>query len=134
MATRNPSHPTVLVVDDEALIRWALCEGLTEAGYLVEVAATGAEAKAALVESDDPHVVLLDLRLPDVSDLSLLSEIRRRWPEAPVVVMTAHGTPQDAADASRLGVFRVVGKPFDVTEIVHLVDEAWRQRAQHPPV
>ncbi len=71
-------------------------------------------------------VVLLDLRLPDVADLSLLRDVRARRPDAPVVVMTAHGTADDVAEASRLGVFRFMGKPFDVAEIVNVVTEASR--------
>ena len=129
MTREIPPHPTVLVVDDEALIRWAISEALSEAGYPVKVAATGAEALAALAEFDGrPIVTLLDLRLPDVADLSLLSRIRAARPEAPVIVMTAHGSSADAAEALRLGAVGFVGKPFDVAELVRLVGEAWRVR------
>ena len=117
--------PVVLVVDDEPLIRWSLTEGLTEGGYVVRQAATGAEARTVLSATlGEPMVVLLDLRLPDVTDLSLLREIRERTPAIPVIVMTAHGTPEDAREARKLGVFRFVDKPFDVMEIVNLVAEA----------
>src|SRR6188472_3668945 len=79
-------NPTVIVIDDEALIRWALSQGLAEAGFPVRAAASGAEARRLLETSDGvARVVLLDLRLPDVSDLSLLREIRTRWPDVPVV-------------------------------------------------
>lgn len=128
-AARNPSRPTVVVVDDEALIRWALSEGLSAAGYPVEVAGSGAAAKAALASHEaEPCVVVLDLRLPDVADLSLLVEIRSRWPGVPVVVMTAHGGVTDEAEALRLGAFRFLSKPFDVSEIVHAVDAAWQDQ------
>lgn len=130
----NPSRPTVLVVDDEALIRWALGEGLSAAGFPVMEAATGAEARAVLNgRSSKPSVVLLDLRLPDVDDLSLLAEIRKRWPEVPVVVMTAHGTAYDEAEARRLGAVQFMGKPFDVVEVVHIVEAAWLEHFRRPP-
>lgn len=115
----------VLVVDDEALIRWALAEGLSESGYAVRLAGSGAEARRELAHFDhEPLVILLDLRLPDVADLSLLQDIRVRRPDAPVIVMTAHGTAEDARQASALGAFRFITKPFDVGEMVKLVAQA----------
>jgi DNA-binding NtrC family response regulator len=118
--------PVVLVVDDEPLIRWSLSEGLTDMGYVVKQAATGAEARNVLAATqDDPLVVVLDLRLPDVSDLSLLREIRTRRPDVPVLMMTAHGTSDDARQATCLGVFKFLTKPFDVRALVDLVGEAW---------
>lgn len=121
--------PAVLVVDDEPLIRWSLSEGLTESGFVVRLASSGAEARAALAAcGDEGLVVLLDMRLPDVVDLSLLREIRNRWPGVPVVVMTAHGTFEDATRAVELGAFRFVDKPFDVSEIVRVVADAWTHR------
>jgi DNA-binding NtrC family response regulator len=121
--------PVVLVVDDEALIRWSLSEGLTECGYSVRLAGTAAEARAALTAfGAGPLVVVLDLRLPDMADLSLLREIRTTRPDVPVIVMTAYGTVEDATQARSLGVSRFVGKPFDVGEMVQMVGEAWTGR------
>jgi DNA-binding NtrC family response regulator len=120
----------VLVVDDEALIRWSLSEGLTESGYVVRLAGTAKEARAALASFDQqPLVVLLDLRLPDMSDLTLLKEIRMRRPDVPVIMMTAHGTADDAKQAKALGVSQFVGKPFDVSEMVRVVSAAWAGRS-----
>jgi DNA-binding NtrC family response regulator len=122
--------PSVLVVDDERLIRWSLSEGLSEAGYAVLLAGNAAEARAALAElGQQPLVVVLDLRLPDSVDLGLLEEIRRRHPGAPVVMMSAHGTSEDVQRAAELGACRFVDKPFDVTEVVRLIGEAWENRA-----
>jgi DNA-binding NtrC family response regulator len=118
-------RPLVLVVDDEPLIRWSLSEGLSEAGYRVQQAATGAEARAAVAgAAAAPLVVVLDLRLPDVTDLSLLRYIRTCRPDVPVVMMTAHGSAEDARQAAHLGAFRFVTKPFDVAEMIGLVDAA----------
>ena len=116
---------TVLVVDDEALIRWSLSEGLTDAGWTVRQAASGAEARAAVRSlHDQPFVILVDLRLPDVSDLSLVRELRALRPDVPMIVMTAHRTADDATQAREAGVHSFVDKPFDVVEVVALVDEA----------
>jgi two-component system nitrogen regulation response regulator GlnG len=134
MFGENSPAPIVLVVDDEALIRWALSEGLTELGYPVRLAATGSEARAAVAACGQlPLVVLLDLRLPDVRDLSLLQEIRAMRPDAPVLMMTAHGAAAEAAEAERLGAYRFLGKPFDVGEMVRLVGEAWQNRPNTLP-
>ena len=123
--TREIVPRTVLVVDDEALIRWSLSEGLTDAGWTVRQAATGADARSAVRALDgQPFVIVLDLRLPDVSDLSLMRDLRAARPDVPMIVMTAHGTNDDAAQALAAGVYSFVGKPFDVVEIVALVDAA----------
>lgn len=118
-------RPLVLVVDDEPLIRWSLSEGLADAGYTVQQAASGAEARQAVAAAAAaPLVVILDLRLPDVTDMSLLRHIRTMRPDVPVVMMTAHGSAEDAQQAATLGAFRFVAKPFDVSEIVGLIDAA----------
>ena len=130
MTTGKTPTPSVLVVDDEALIRWSLSEALADAGYTVIAAATGAEVRRALVrEPRQPLVVLLDLRLPDVRDHSLLEEVRRIRPDAPVVVMTAHGTDGDADYARAMGAFTFVNKPFELNDMVALVSRAWASQS-----
>lgn len=120
-----PHNPAVLVVDDELLIRWALTEALTAQGYTVSEARNAAEARAALTALDArPDLVLLDFRLPDSADLRLLADIRHRAPAVPVVLMTAYATPDVVRGALDLGAYRVVTKPFDVREVIALVDEA----------
>lgn len=118
--------PLVLVVDDEALIRWSLTEGLREAGYEVRQAANGAEASSIVTQCAHQRlVIVLDLRLPDVADLSLVQALRADRPDAAMILMTAHGTPADMAQALSAGVSFVVDKPFDVAEMVALVGQAW---------
>lgn len=119
----------VLVVEDETLIRWAVTEALTAAGHTVLEAPDAATALQVVAETPQPlDAVLLDLRLPDSSDLSLLAAIRRNTPSSAVVMMTAHGTPEDAAGARALGAFEVVEKPFDVQRLEQLVVAACRAR------
>jgi two-component system response regulator PilR (NtrC family) len=105
----------VLVVEDEALIRWALNETLTRAGHQVLEAGDAASALRLLRELPAAiDVVLLDFRLPDSSDLGLLSRIRQVSPASAVVMMTAYSTPEISNEARRLGAFDVMAKPFDV--------------------
>jgi DNA-binding NtrC family response regulator len=114
----------VLVVDDEALIRWSLTESLTDEGHEVREANDGASAVAEASEGPAFDAIVLDYRLPDSNDLHLLERIRELQPTAAVVMMTAFGTPEVTSGALKLGAYRVVPKPFDVHEMVNLVAQA----------
>jgi DNA-binding NtrC family response regulator len=129
-SSADPGAPLrVLVVEDETLIRWAVVEALTAAGHTVLEAPDAATALQVVAEASRPlDAVLLDLRLPDSSDLSLLASIRRNTPTSAVVMMTAHGTPDDATAARALGAYEVVEKPFDVQRLEQLVVAACRAR------
>ena len=116
---------TVLVVDDESLVRWSLAETLGAEGYAVTGAEDGQSAIHAL--SSQPgniDVVLLDVHLPDCDDLRVLSAMRRVSPCVPIVVMTAFGTPDLLDEARRLGAFAVITKPFDMQEVGPLIERA----------
>ena len=119
------SPPTVLVVDDEALIRWSLSEILGERGYVVTEASDGRMALAALADAKSPFdVVLLDFRLPDSADLRLLETVRHLTPMSQVIMLTAHNSPEVAEGATALGAYRVVSKPFEVESLAELVNQA----------
>jgi DNA-binding NtrC family response regulator len=117
---------TVLVVDDEPLIRWAVCEVLAEAGYGVLEAGSAREAMCRFAEADGQTVAvaLLDLRLPDSDDLSLLRKVHDCEPGCQVILMTAHGTPEILREAVTAGAFRTISKPFDLSSIVSMVRAA----------
>jgi len=121
---KNSPSPSVLVVDDEALIRWSLSESLSDAGYSVAEASDGASAVAQLSDGRKFDAIVLDYRLPDSNDLHLLETIRSLQPQAAVVMMTAFGTPEVTAGALKLGAYTVVAKPFDVHAMVDLVTQA----------
>jgi DNA-binding NtrC family response regulator len=116
---------SVLIVDDEALIRWSVAESLESAGHEVLEAGSAAEA-LRLVDSGNHGigVALLDLRLPDSSDLGLLRRIRQTAPDCQIILMTAHGTSDVLDEALRAGAFAVLTKPFDMDSVVNLVDRA----------
>ena len=123
--TRNEPSLRVLVVDDEPLIRWAVTETLTQAGHEVLEAADGGSALRALRDATEHvDVVLLDFRLPDCADLTLLSRIRKQSPDSAVVMMSAHATPEIAAEARALGAFDVLVKPFDVNGCERVLRQA----------
>lgn len=114
----------VLIVDDEPLIRWSLAETLSESGHRVTEASDGASALRLLDTDESPDVIVLDYRLPDSSDLSLLTSIRQHVPGAAVIMMTAFGAPEMTCQALSLGVWRVVSKPFEVHEMANFVNQA----------
>lgn len=119
---------TILVVDDEPLIRWALRETLETAGYAVIEAGSAREAISRISEQDlnSLKVAVLDLRLPDSDDLSLLRRVRVDAPNCQVILMTAHGTPEILRDAVCLGAFTTISKPFDLSKMLGLVQAAER--------
>jgi DNA-binding NtrC family response regulator len=122
---------TVLVVDDEALLRWSLAEVLRRSGHRVIEATSAHEALAAIGEtSSSIDVALLDYRLPDSTDLRFLEEVRRRVPTSAVVLMTAFGTPEMVQGALDRGAYCVLSKPFDMNTIASLVARAY-QAAHH---
>ncbi|MGE3960018.1 MAG: response regulator [Vicinamibacterales bacterium] len=115
----------MLVVDDEPLVRWSIAETLRAHGFeIVEAADAHGALLTVLDAATEPDVVLLDLKLPDSDDLSLLMSIRRILPRVPVILMTAFGTPEVLDEARRLGVFTVLDKPFELDELDLLVERA----------
>ena len=114
----------VLVVDDEPLIRWSVAETLGQAGYQVTEARDAAGAIQTLSAGPAPDVVLLDFRLPDSNDLTLLANVRRLAPSAAVVMMTALDAPEVIAGAEALGASRIVGKPIDMRDLPAIVRAA----------
>lgn len=122
--TKN-SAPSVLVVDDEALIRWSLSEALGDRGYVVSEAGSAKAAIEAITQAIEPFdIVLLDYRLPDSADLRLLAKVRELAPSTQVIMITAHSSPELAQGAAALGAFRVISKPFEVESLAALVNQA----------
>ena len=122
-----PPPPRVLVVDDEPLIRWSISETLSQIGWSVVEAG---DAKGALNAAGQGHppfaVVVLDLKLPDSQDLSLLARLRELLSPVQIIVMTAHGTPEIVASALEMGARCVLHKPFGLADLTDAVSEAKR--------
>jgi DNA-binding NtrC family response regulator len=123
------SRLRVLVVEDEALIRWSIFETLARMGHTVTEAEDAETAVRTLRGMETPpDVVLLDYRLPDSNDLTLLATIRQLAPRSAVVLMTAHGSADVTRDALRLGAFDIMNKPFDMQALEPVLLDAYASR------
>ena len=123
----EPGKQQVLVVDDEANLRRVLAAQLARDGYDVHVAGDGEEGLAMLREH---HIdlVITDLRMPRVDGMELLREALRLDADLPVVMITAHGTVDNAVEALKTGAFDYLTKPFDQAEVRTIVRKALRTR------
>ncbi len=113
----------ILIVEDEKLLRWSLKERLSEEGFDVGEAGTGAEARERLAE-DEPDLVLLDMRLPDADGLEILRHVQQVRPETMIILMTAYSSVQDAVAAIKLGAYDYLNKPFDMEALTITVRKA----------
>ena len=116
---------TILLIEDEKLMRVTLEDALRTAGYEVTSFETGTEALRSLKSPDrvGADVVVTDVRLPDIDGLNILEEITQ-MNDAQVIVMTAFGTIKDAVNAMRLGAFDYITKPFSLDEFLLLIERA----------
>jgi DNA-binding NtrC family response regulator len=115
-------NATVLVVDDEPLIRWSLVNRLKEEGYRTVEAGTANEAIAQ--HRDGADLVLLDFALPDANGLAVLKQIKDSDPDTLVIMLTANTEVGTAVEAMKSGAFHYANKPFDLDEIMLLVEKA----------
>jgi len=117
----------VLVVDDEELICWSLAKTLEKAGYLVETAGCGQDARAK-VEKFNPHLVLLDVMLPDANGMELLQEFKASDEDRIVIMITANAHMDSAVQALKLGAEDYIGKPFNLDAVMHTIEKSLEKR------
>ncbi len=120
----------VWVIDDDRSIRWVLEKALDKAGMDVE---SYEHAGGVLddLESRKPDVILSDIRMPGIDGLTLLSNIREKYPDLPVIIMTAHSDLDSAVAAFHGGAFEYLPKPFDVDEAIEQVTRACRKSREN---
>lgn len=115
----------ILIVDDERNLRESLCEALSQAGYQVLTAANGMEGYS-IIQKHELDLLLCDWRMPEMDGAALLNLLREegRLVDLPALVITAHGTSNNAIDAIQLGAYDFVTKPFDLDEVMVTIRRA----------
>jgi two-component system nitrogen regulation response regulator GlnG len=122
----------VWVVDDEPALRWVLEQALREGGHRVRSFDSVEEAVPVLARAR-PDVLFTDVRMPGQSGLSLLESVGKRWPDLPVVVMSAYAGLPETVAAFGSGAFDVLAKPFDLDQALALVERALARHRAPPP-
>src|SRR5207344_3465204 len=121
----------VWVIDDDRSIRWVFEKALAREGIPFKTFAQATEAMEALDATGAPQVLVSDIRMPGASGLELLQTVKQRFPDLPVIVMTAYSDLESAVAAFQGGAFEYLPKPFDVDHAVDLIrramDESLRQ-------
>ena len=118
---------TVLVVDDERLVRWSLQQKLQQWGYHVSLAEDGATALGR-VQIDNPDLITLDMKLPDMTGIEVLTELRNRQIAVPVIMITAFGVIDDAVKTLRLGAYDFIEKPINFEKLENVLRNALETR------
>lgn len=117
------TKPSVWIIDDDRAIRWVLERALTQANMVVESFEDATSALKRLA-TQQPSVMISDIRMPGMDGLQFLAKMHDDWPELPVIIMTAHSDLGSAVAAYQGGAFEYLPKPFDVDEAVALVRRA----------
>ena len=113
----------VWIIDDDQSIRWVLEKALSKQQVPCRVFSDASSALAAL-DSEQPQVLVSDIRMPGDSGFDLLERVKQRWPDIPVIVMTAYSDLDSAVSAFQGGAFEYLPKPFDVDAAVTLIRRA----------
>ena len=113
----------LVIIDDEAAILELMSKLCRAAGHTVYGCTTGIDGMAA-IRSQQPDLVIVDLRIGDVNGLDLVSMCRDQFPDTAVIMVTGHGSVETAVEAMRLGAFDYLTKPFDLGDLIKTVNQA----------
>jgi DNA-binding response OmpR family regulator len=120
------NNHSILIIDDEPNLRRSLGLILQRAGYTVTTASNAAEA-LQLLQAGPYDLAFLDIKLPDQSGIQLLPQIKKMYPEMPILILTAHATLQSAIDSVRLGAKDYLLKPIDPENILSRVEDVIKE-------
>jgi DNA-binding NtrC family response regulator len=119
----------VLLVDDEEAFVNTLAQRLKMRELNVNTVYDGEQALAK-VKSEEPDVMVLDLKMPGLHGMEVLKEIRKAYPNMQVIILTGHGTEKDEEEARRLGGFDFLRKPADIETLVGKIKEAYSEKIE----
>ncbi|HVZ67802.1 MAG TPA: response regulator transcription factor [Patescibacteria group bacterium] len=107
----------ILVVEDDSSLQEYLKDLLNDAGFTVELAEDGALA-LSLIKKNKPNLMILDLGLPKISGEAVCAEVKKKYPEVPIIILTAKGQTEDVVHGLNLGADDYLAKPFDGNELI----------------
>ena len=113
----------IWVVDDDESIRWVLEKGLADSGMDVQTF-DSANKVIKKLETENPQLILTDIRMPGPSGIDLLDKVKELRPDIPVIIMTAHSDLDSALESYEHGAWEYLPKPFDIEEAVSMVQRA----------
>ena len=113
----------IWIVDDDESIRWVLERGLSEKGMDVKTFDSASKVIKKL-ETENPQLILTDIKMPGKSGIDLLDEVKELRPEIPIIIMTAHSDLESAVESYEHGAWEYLPKPFDIEEAVSMVQRA----------
>ncbi|RJQ69901.1 MAG: response regulator [Desulfobacteraceae bacterium] len=119
----------VLVIDDEEEFASILAERLELRDFEAQVANSGHDGLSAAI-TEKPDVVVLDLKMPDMSGIDVLERLKRADPGIEVIMLTGHGSTASGIDGMRLGAFDYIMKPVDIAELIVKINQAYEKRQQ----
>jgi len=114
---------TILIIDDDDQLRKSFHKLLSEEGYTAEGAASG-EAGLEIIQSQLPDLVIADIRLPGINGMETFQAIHALEPKLPVIIMTAYGTTETAIEATKMGAFDYILKPFEIPDMLTVINQA----------
>ena len=120
----------VLLVDDEEKFVIGTQKLLSHRGFDVFTAANGLDA-LDILEKEDVHVVLMDVKMPKMDGITALKEVRRRFPLVEVILLTGHATFESAVTGIKIGASDYLMKPADLSELLQKIAEAVEKRKMH---
>jgi DNA-binding NtrC family response regulator len=123
----------VLLVDDEQAFIDTLAMRLRMRSLDADTVYDGSQALAHLMDlpvEEEPDVMILDLKMPDMSGLEVLRRVKKYYPRVEVIMLTGHGSDQDADEAQRVGVFDFLKKPVDIETLMGRIREAYRVKVE----
>ncbi len=127
------TNKQVWIIDDDRSIRWVLEKTLKQVGIEVTCYENGNLIMEALKQHQTPDCIISDIRMPGIDGLALMQQIKNKYPDLPIIIMTAHSGLESAVSAYEGGAFEYLAKPFDVDEAVELVQRALRFNQRKKP-
>ena len=127
MTLNEQNNPTVLVADDEIEFASTLVARLRLRNYQATMANSGKAALAA-IEQEQPGVLILDLKMPDLDGLEVLASLKDNYPDLAVIILTGHGSFEAGRQGMELGAYDYIMKPVDLNLLLMKIEDAFQSR------